>query len=77
MQATSATIRFASRRADEKLMARRTMAGGVAYTNRPTQEPPLPYASAYRSRPYRSGGRGACGQALPLPWSTPTTQPTG
>lgn len=27
----------------EKLMARRTVAGGVVYTNRPTQEPPLSY----------------------------------
>ena len=43
VQATSA-IKSQLEGQTEKLMARRTMAGGVAYTNRPTQEPPLSYA---------------------------------
>ncbi len=59
VQATSA-IKSQLEGQTEKLMARRTMAGGVAYTNRPTQEPPLSYAFGLPepTLPDR-GGRGA------------------
>ncbi len=76
VQATSA-IKSQLAGQTEKLMARRTMAGGVAYTNRPTQEPPLSYAFGLPEPTLPIGvAEEPAGQAA-LPWSSPTTQPTG